>query len=580
MQPTQTVDQNVQSTTTQLNGFWQGAVVYQVYPWSFNEDKASGATKGHGTIRGITERVDYFADLGVNAIWISPFYPSPMADSGYDIEDYRDVHPDLGTIQDFNELVQELHENDIRLMIDLVPNHTSDQHPWFKQSRASKDNDKSDWYIWRDPNPDGSPPNNWGSVFSHSQLFKRQAGEMPELRDDEPTPYLSAWQYDETRGQYYLHSFAVEQPDLNWENPAVRAAIQDVMRYWIDRGVDGFRIDAVNFIGKDMRLTDEPMNPDYIEGVDNPYDRLMRRYSSGYPDTFYSYLNEFADVLEEEEYRGRDLRIVFEAYMDEKSLDRINRVAPGVAGAFNFGAMGLDWEARLRKAQLDEYYKHLPPGIVANQVNGNHDKPRLASRIGEIPARAAAVHNLMLPGMPFIYQGEEGGFTDVEVPLERQRDRLRGRDIARTPMLWDDTNNAGFSNALEAKLWLPIDPEYKAKHLAGQRHDPTSSYSLYRALLAFRNGSTAVHYGDFSLLATSDDDVLGFVRRYDDDIVVTMTNFSDKDKTITSPELSDLAGEWVLSSLHVNINRPIDMSQGFHLEPHEAIVVCLQGIDR
>lgn len=560
------------------HSFWLGAAVYQIYPWTFNEDEERQPQRGNGSIRGITERLEYLSHLGVNVIWISPFYPSPMIDGGYDIQDYRNIHPDLGTLADFDVMAATARGQGIKTMIDFVPNHTSDQHEWFLKSRSSRDNDKADWYIWHDGIEDDEgerhPPNNWASVFSLPQLDRRRRGEMPELHEHDKTPPISAWTFDEQRGQYYLHSFTKEQPDLNWNNPAVREEMKATMRFWLDRGVDGFRVDAVNYIGKDRFLADEPLNDEYVEGIDNPYDQLQRRHSAGYPDTFYPYIEEMSAVLRESQYEGRDPRIIFEAYMDERSLETINRIAPEVAGTFNFGAMDLPWEAQFRKAQLDDYYHNLPEGVIANQVNGNHDKPRLVSRIGPRDARAAAVHNLMLPGIPFIYNGEELGLTDAVVPEDRQKDPNGGRDPERTPIPWDSTReNAGFSHAQSGQLYLPLNEADLDKCADLQLADPKSSFALYHALLGLRSTSVAAKYGTYKALYTDDRDVLGFSRRYEGSQVIVLTNFSHREKVARLHHTRQAIGRSVLSSVTVKDDRLVDFDKGVSLAPHEAIVV-------
>lgn len=274
---------------------WREAVVYQIYPWTFNEDKQR-KQRGHGSLKGVIDKLDYLNNLGIDAIWLSPFYDSPMIDGGYDISDYLNVHPDFGSMDDFDTLVAGCHERGIRVMIDYIPNHSSDKHVWFEKSRH-RERGFEDWYIWHPGKigEDGErlPPNNWASVFSASNRRARDHGQMPWLAPDEWTPYKSAWTFDEVRGEYYLHSFAKEQPDLNWSNVFVREAMKEVVRFWIRKGVDGFRVDAINYIGKNMDFVDEDIYKQYTEEkFRNPFDQLQRYHSSGYPDALHRYVWE------------------------------------------------------------------------------------------------------------------------------------------------------------------------------------------------------------------------------------------------------------------------------------------------
>jgi len=556
----------------QRTSSWDGAAVYQIYPHTFQEVRPAGESdRGQGTLEGITQRSDYLRELGVKAIWISPFYRSPMVDGGYDISHYTEIDPSLGTQEDFDTLIKTYHEKGMRVMIDLVPNHTSDEHEWFKESRSSRTNPRSDWYIWRDGKADGSPPNNWSSVFSFPNLRARQRGELI-IPDGDPTPPVSAWTFDETRGQYYLHDFAREQPNLNWHNPEVREAIKDVVRTWIERGVDGFRVDVANHLGKDPEFRDEVPNPDYHEGVDNPHDQHIFYHSLNYPPTLYPYLKELTGVLDE--YPDRDLRMILECWMPNKDLQKVNTVAPHRASSFNFTRLTAPWDAQTHKKLLDEQHTDLPSGSIPNQVLSNHDVSRVASRLGVEAARAAAVLNHTLPGMIFIYNGEEGGFTDVAVPSEKRRDSELGeRDSERTPMLWDDSLNAGFSRASAEQLWLPIDPEYTAKNLAAQNHNPESFLSLYRALLHLRNTNSTIRQGTYYPLYTDHPDTLAFARHHDQDQTVTLLNFSETDQVCRIADLQQNIGKVILSSLQPHISTPVILDEPITLRPNEAIVI-------
>lgn len=552
---------------------WDSAVIYQIYPRSFAEKRHPGEVdRGEGSLLGIADKLVYLKDLGVDVIWLSPFFPSPMKDGGYDVSDYIDVDPRYGTLEDFDHLITSARSYGIKVMIDFVPNHTSSEHPWFRQSRSSRDNPKSDWYIWRDARADGSPPNNWASVFSLPQLEKRRSGEL-HASAGELTPPLSAWQWDDSRQQFYLHTFAVEQPDLDWSNPEVRQALLNVMRFWLNRGVDGFRVDAVNHIGKDMSLADEDPNPDYRDGIDNPYDQLQRFHSANFPDVFYDYLREMTSVLDEPAYSERELYLVFETYVPQEMLDQINAIKPGKAAAFNFTRIALDWEAPAHKQAIDRYFEHLSPDVIANHVNGNHDNPRLASRIGDHAARAAALINATLPGQMYIYNGEEAGFHTVDVPRHLRDDVLGLRDGSRTPFVWDSTEGAGFSTA--EKLWLPLAPDYAAHSIATERADPTSSFWLYKNLLGLRRSDVLLR-GKYLPLHTNQPTVLAYARRYRGDTLVMVVNFAPHDVTYRIEDMPLKTGMIILSTFRlIDDNEPmLDFTHDLYLSPFEAIIIA------
>lgn len=552
---------------------WDSAVIYQIYPRSFAEKRRPGMVeRGEGSLFGIVSKLGYLKDLGVDVIWLSPFFPSPMKDGGYDVSDYTDVDQRYGDLNDFDELIAAARLRGIKVMIDFVPNHTSDQHPWFMESRQSRDNPKSDWYIWRDALPGGAPPNNWASVFSLPQLEKRRNGEL-YVEPGQPTPPVSAWQWDEARQQYYLHTFATEQPDLNWSNPEVRQALTDVMRFWLNRGVDGFRIDAVNHVAKDMSLANEEANPGYRDGIDNPYDQLQRHHSANFSEVLYDYLAVMTNVLDEPAYYRRDLYIVFETYVPQDMLDRINAISPGRAAAFNFTRIAADWEAPTHKQLIDHYIEHLAPDVIANHVNGNHDNPRLASRIGDQQARAAALVNATLPGQMYIYNGEEAGFHNVNVPVELRDDVLGLRDAERTPMAWNSEDGAGFSKA--KRLWLPLAADFRHHSIATERADPLSSLWLYKNLLALRR-STVLRYGDYLPLVANQPVVLAYARRYRGDVLVVVVNFAPHEVTYRVENMPLLHGVIVLSTTRViDASEPVlDFVNDLYISPYEAIIIA------
>ena len=456
--------------------WWQTGVVYQVYPRSFADANGDGT----GDLPGITGRLDYLAWLGVDAIWISPFYPSPMADFGYDVADYTAVDPLFGTMADFDELLAAAHDRGIRVVIDYVPNHTSHQHPWFIESRASRDNPKADWYYWRDPGPNGELPNNWISMF---------AG---------PT-----WTWGESRRQFYLHTFLPEQPDLNWRNPATREAMFDVARFWLDRGVDGFRIDVAPMVMKDPQLRDNPPNPTADE-----------RHRLGTWAT-QLHLNDHAHPDMHELYRS--FRAMLDAYPgDRVSIGELHHPdfdtwaryygerQDEIHVPFNFHLTYSPWTDTAVRTAIEGVQNALPPGAWASWVLGNHDQPRFASasRAGRAQAKVGMLALLTLRGTPTIYYGEEIGMVDVPVRTEDSRDPLerrepgRGRDPERSPMQWDASPNAGFT-APDAVPWLPLAEDADRVNVAGQAEDPDSVLTLTRRLIALRRDHPVLATGDF-----------------------------------------------------------------------------------
>lgn len=513
--------QNTNETSAAgVPGRWMdGAIVYQIYPRSFQDSNGDGV----GDIPGIISRLDYLKDLGVTAIWLSPFYPSPMADFGYDIADYRGVDPIFGTLEDFKELLQEAHSRSIRVMVDLVPNHTSDEHKWFRESRSSRNNPKADWYIWKDPKatpPDGTPqpPNNWLDVLTGA----------------------SAWQWDNARQQFYLHSFHAKQPDLNWQNPAVRAAVHDVMRFWLDLGVDGFRVDAVYWLAKNPEFTDDPpVHPVYVKAGHTNYHTLRHDNSMGWPEV-YAYLSEMAEVLKEPAYQNSPRFMVTEAYPEGKnSLEAYmafyQGVDPAVAAPFNFDGLVLPWQAGTWRRSLASFHAALAtcgPQAMACYAFGNHDQHRLASRWPEVAARGIAVMQCTLPGMTFVYYGEEIGMHNVDIPADRIQDPATmggateggGRDPERTPMQWSADQNAGFSTATQT--WLPVADDYRTNNVALQAQNPYSFLRLYKKLIRMRQECDVLRYGDFEVLPMASPHVLGYVRNFGGKRRVTLINFS------------------------------------------------------
>jgi alpha-glucosidase len=467
--------------------WWQTGVVYQIYPRSF----ADGSGDGVGDLAGVRQHLDHLVWLGVDALWLSPVFRSPMKDGGYDVSDYRGVDPLFGSLAELDALLADAHARGLRVLLDWVPNHTSDEHPWFRESRASRTGAKRGWYVWRDAAPDGGPPNNWRAAFHH---------ERP------------AWTWDEATGQYYLHLFLPAQPDLDWANPAVRAAMHAVLRFWLDRGVDGFRVDVVHGLGKDPALPDLPPELAAIPACavnddesTHAYLRELRRLVDAYPGDRVL-VGEVWLLLARTHARyfgrGDELHLLFELP----------------------AAVLTPWDAGAWRERVADVARRLDPiGAWPTWVLSNHDVPRHRTRFGsEAAARAAAVLLLGLRGTPFLYMGEELGLADAIVPRERTVDP-GGRDGCRAPLPWDATPAHGWP----ATPWLPWPPEARARSVAAERADPGSILHLYRRLLAERRASPALHGGALRL-RDAPAGVLAWERVAGDDRRLVLVNFGEE----------------------------------------------------
>ena len=527
--------------------WWAEAVFYQIYPRSFADSDGDGI----GDLAGIRAHLADLIWLGVDALWLSPFFRSPMADFGYDVSDYCDVDPLFGTLADFDALVSDAHTLGLRVIIDWVPNHTSDRHPWFVDAASARDSTHRDWYVWRDAHPDGSPPNNWVAAF------------------DLTAP---AWSYHEPTGQWYLHLFEAAQPDLNWDEPDVVAAMHDVLRFWLDRGVDGFRADVVHCIGKDPSLPDDPPQTAGVPHcalndvpVTHARLRALRRVVDGYPG---------------------DRMIVGEVFLlSSEAVATYYGNGDELNLAFNFPPLFAPWLAERWSdciRQTDEAFG--PRGAWPSWVLSNHDTARhrtrydrSAARAGEDPAttarrsearaRAAAVLLLTLRGTPFLYQGEELGLTDADVPTERRVDP-GGRDGARAPLPWDRGPDHGWPTIGDAVPWLPFPPEASTRNWSTERADPGSLLHLYRALLELRHRVRALAAGSFELLEVPEG-VLGYERALDTDRCIVLVNFTDR-----QIDLRAGPGRWegcsvLLTSSGTAEERPFSGT----LDPDQAVIV-------
>jgi alpha-glucosidase len=479
--------------------WWQHGIVYQIYPLSFHDSNGDGK----GDLSGIRQRLEYLEWLGVNAIWISPIYPSPMADFGYDVSDYCDIARMFGTLEDFDRLLAEAHQRGLKVILDFVPNHTSDQHRWFLESRSSRDNPRRDWYIWRDPAPGGGPPNNWLSQFGGP-----------------------AWEWDESTGQYYYHAFLKEQPDLNWRNRAVRNAMYDVLRFWLKRGVDGFRIDVLWHLIKDDEFRDNPLNPGYQPG-DSEHRRLLELYTTDRPE-IHEVVAEMREVFES--YGERVM--IGEIYLPvERLVAYYGLERPGAHLPFNFQLIHAPWNACEIERMIVEYENAIPEEEWPNWVLGNHDQHRIATRIGLAQARVAAMLLLTLRGTPTLYYGDEIGMEDVPIPHERIQDPYEkkqpglglGRDPQRTPMQWDGQPQAGFTSG---QPWLPVADKFQQCNVKALRDDPQSILNFYRQLIRLRHDRAALNVGSYKQVRC-DGNVMVYERSLHDERLRIFLNFGD-----------------------------------------------------
>jgi alpha-glucosidase len=531
----------VPKTHHKTHHWWQSGIVYQVYPRSFQDSNHDGI----GDLKGITARLDYLVELGIDAVWISPIYPSPMADFGYDVSDHLGIDPMFGTLAEFDALVAAAHARGLKIILDFVPNHTSDQHPWFVESRSSRSNAKRDWYIWRD-GKSGGVPNNWVSEFGGG-----------------------AWEWDADTAQYYYHAFLKEQPDLNWRNPAVRDAMLDVLRFWLDRGVDGFRVDAIHHLIEAEHLRDNPPNPDWREGQ-SPARRLARLYSLDQDETHdaIAAMRALADSYP-------DRVLIGEASLPIEQLMAYYGVGePGFHLPFNFHLIKSPWEPRLVAALIEQYESALADGAERwpNWVLGNHDRSRVASRVGREQARVAAMLLLTLRGTPTIYQGEELGMQDVPIPTQCVRDPWEknvpglglGRDPERTPMQWDAGEKAGFT---AGDPWLPLSGDRATVNVQTQRADPRSMLSLYRALIALRRREPALSIG-VHVKAESFGAILTYRRFHAGRWLTVALNFSDAPQEFAN----GVAAHDVLISTH--LDRSAREHGCVHLRANEGVVLA------
>jgi alpha-glucosidase len=529
------------SIRTASAAWWKQAVIYEVALISFQDSGGDGK----GDLRGLISRLDHLTWLGVDAVWLTPIHISPMRDLGYDIGDFCAIDPVFGTMEDFDRLVGALHGRGLRLVLDFVPNHTSDTHPWFRESRASRDNPKQDWYVWADPDDNGGPPNNWLSRFGGS-----------------------AWQWEPSRRQFYYHSFLAEQPDLDWRNPAVRDAMAQVLRFWMARGVDGFRVDASAVLIEDDLLRDDPPAPDYDEARPPPQ-RLQRVFTDDRPESM-DCLEGLRAVVDE--YDGRLL-----AGEVQGKIDRIGHfyggARPRLHLPLNFALLDSPWDALSLQAHIDAYFNAIPADAWPDWVIGGHDKKRIAGRIGQAQARILAMLVMTLRGTPFIYMGDEIGMEDVAIAPERVQDPFEkrvsgyglGRDPQRTPMRWTGEAKAGFTTG---EPWLPVGADVGLRNVERMRADEHSILWLYRALIALRRSEPALTRGDHVPMRATHD-VLCFGRRHGRTVLIIALNISHEPRRWKL----DGAGRVLLSTRLEGGSEPVEGS--LLLREDEGVVIKL-----
>lgn len=517
-----------------MNNFkwWQIEIIYQIYPRSFQDSNNDGI----GDIPGIIKRIDYLNEIGIKAIWISPFYPSPMHDFGYDVSDYKNIHPIFGTMQEFDKLLKEVHKYDMKLIIDLVPNHTSSEHKWFQESRKSRNNPYRDYYIWKDPKPNGKEPNNWLSYFGGA-----------------------AWEFDKKTGQYYLHQFLKEQPDLNYQNPKVLKEILGVMDFWLAKGVDGFRVDVICNMWKHPKFPNHPINPKWNGKI--PIQKHILKYTVNQPGT-HKIIKAMRKVID----KYNDRVLIGETYCPYKELVEYYGNNDECHLPFNFHLLEVKWKALAIKKKVNDYEKTLPEKCWPSYVLGNHDQKRIASKVGtEKQTRIATILLLTLRGTPTVYYGDEIGMKNVKIPKNMIQDPpalkhpeiadIVGRDPERTPMQWDKTANAGFS-AKGVRTWLPVAKNFKTNNVKSLKANKKSVLNLFKVLAKIRSENSCLNSGKYKHVPTLQKNIFAYLRYDETGTILIILNFGSKSYTLDlSKKLPGKKGTLLISS----DNKPHDV---------------------
>ncbi len=495
---------------TEKKLWWKNGIIYQIYPRSFQDTNADGI----GDLSGIIQHLDYLQELGIDGIWLSPINPSPDVDFGYDVSDYHTIDPKFGNLQDFDRLLNEAHKRGIHIILDLVLNHTSDQHRWFQESRMSRSNPYHDWYIWRDPAPDGGMPNNWKSIFGGS-----------------------GWEFDEKLGRYYFHMFTKEQPDLNWRNPDVRAAMLDIFRYWLNKGVDGFRLDVFNCWYKDAALRD---NPRLRSGFHlRNFEKIEHIYEISQPEMIPA-LQDIRKILDEHPERY----VVGETFLADSAQARTYVGDDRLHAAFDYGYANSPFSARAFGKAIQYWDGLHGDSAWPNYFLNNHDTSRSSNRYAgpneDARLKLLATMHLTVRGTPYLYYGEEIGMRNISIPYSQIQDPpgkrywplFKSRDGFRSPMQWDARPFAGFSSV---EPWLPVHPNYKVRNVSNQSETPASLLSFYKSLIALRRDHPALHAGKLSMIDTGEDALLVYKRFTSDETMLVVLNFSRSMQSFTLP---------------------------------------------
>lgn len=517
--------------------WWQTGIIYQIYPRSYQDSNDDGI----GDIPGIISRLDYLKDIGIQAIWMSPFYTSPMKDFGYDISDYQDINPMFGTMKDFDKLLKEAHNRDLKIIIDLVPNHTSDQHRWFLESKKSKDNPYRDYYIWKAPKKNGKEPNNWISYFGGP-----------------------AWEFDEATGQYYMHQFVKEQPDLNYQNPKVLKEMLGIIDFWLSKGVDGFRVDVICNMWKHPKFPNNPRNPKWNGKI--PCDKYLMKYNVNQPET-HLIVKEMRSIIDKYENKV----LIGETYLPyEQLIGYYGNNNDECHLPFNFHLLGAKWKAPIIKKKVNDYEKILPKYCWPSYVLGNHDQKRIVDKIGcAKQARIAIMMLLTLRGTPTIYYGEEICMKNVKIPLNMIQDPpalkqpeiadIVGRDPERTPMQWDDSPNSGFSSD-GVQPWLPVAKDFKTNNVKSQLKQKDSMLALFKGLTKLRSEISCLNSGKYKYIPTSQKDIFAYLRYDDVKTILIILNFSSKSFKLDLSKKLPLKKAKLLLSTNMDKTHDTDLS--------------------